>query len=194
MSLSARKRIATPRLTATSALADPQGGVANRQGRPQIRRVSRPRHAAAGRTLMPPSSPSATRCSRCALPTSATRRCCVPPSRTPRRTSWSFVPSLGTREVLAFGEGVALPTRLRFKEVPVHQLPRGEASISTVPSATSGHDMHFVGAVLERWRGATSNRDVPNDPTFNDRRRAARGGSANAATVVWGSIQTASRF
>ena len=25
----------------------------------------------------------------------------------------SFVPSLGTREVLAFGEGVALPTRLR---------------------------------------------------------------------------------
>jgi DNA helicase HerA-like ATPase len=81
----------------------------------------------------------------------------------------SFVPSLGTREVLAFGEGVALPTRLRFKEVPVHQLPRGEATISTVPSATSGHDMHFVGAVLERWRGATSNRDAPNDPTFGDR-------------------------
>jgi DNA helicase HerA-like ATPase len=82
----------------------------------------------------------------------------------------SFVPSLGTREVLAFGEGVALPTRLRFKEVPIHQLPRGEATISTVPSATSGHDMHFVSAVLERWRGATSNRDAaPNDPSFNDR-------------------------
>ena len=28
-----------------------------------------------------------------------------------------FVPSLGTREVFAFGEGVALPTRLRFKEL-----------------------------------------------------------------------------
>jgi DNA helicase HerA-like ATPase len=79
----------------------------------------------------------------------------------------SFVPSLGTREVLAFGEGVALPTRLRFKEVPVHQLPRGEATISTVPSATSGHDMHFVSAVLERWRGATSNRDTPSDPNFS---------------------------
>nr|WP_249154340.1 DUF87 domain-containing protein [Bradyrhizobium manausense] len=79
----------------------------------------------------------------------------------------SFVPSLGTREVLAFGEGVALPTRLRFKEVPPHQLPRGEATISSVPSVTSGHDMHFVGAVLERWRGATSNRDsAPNDPVF----------------------------
>lgn len=79
----------------------------------------------------------------------------------------SFVPSLGTREVLAFGEGVALPTRLRFKEVPPHQLPRGEATISSVPSVTSGHNMHFVGAVLERWRGATSQRDVPNDPVFS---------------------------
>jgi DNA helicase HerA-like ATPase len=81
----------------------------------------------------------------------------------------SFVPSLGTREVLAFGEGVALPTRLRFKEVPPHQLPRSEATISTAPSIADGHDMHFVSAVLERWRGATSHRDVPNDPGLNDR-------------------------
>ena len=81
----------------------------------------------------------------------------------------SFVPSLGTREVLAFGEGVALPTRLRFKEVPVHQLPRSEATIATVASVAAGHDMHFVSAVLERWRGATSQRDVPNDPNANDR-------------------------
>jgi len=81
----------------------------------------------------------------------------------------SFVPSLGTREVLAFGEGVALPTRLRFKEVPVQQLPRSEAAISTVPSATAGHDMHFVSAVLERWRGATSHRDIPNDPGVVER-------------------------
>jgi hypothetical protein len=29
--------------------------------------------------------------------------------------------------------------------------------------------MHFVSAVLDRWRGATSNRDVPNDPTINER-------------------------
>jgi uncharacterized protein len=92
----------------------------------------------------------------------------------------SFVPSLGTREVLAFGEGVALPTRLRFKEVPVHQLPRGEATISTVPSATSGHDMHFVSAVLERWRGATSNRDVPNDPGLNDRTGSRTMGTVEA--------------
>jgi hypothetical protein len=84
----------------------------------------------------------------------------------------SFVPSLGTREVLAFGEGVALPTRLRFKEVPVHQLPRSEATIASVPSVAAGHDMHFVSAVLDRWRGATSNRDTPNDPSVGDRPNA----------------------
>jgi DNA helicase HerA-like ATPase len=81
----------------------------------------------------------------------------------------SFVPSLGTREVLAFGEGVALPTRLRFKEVSAHQLPRSEATISTVPSSTPGHDAQFVDAVLERWRGATSHRDAPNDVSSMDR-------------------------
>lgn len=79
----------------------------------------------------------------------------------------SFVPSLGTREVLAFGEGVALPTRLRFKEVPVHQLPRSEATIATTPSTVGGHDMNFVSSVLERWRGATSQRETPNDPVFD---------------------------
>jgi hypothetical protein len=29
--------------------------------------------------------------------------------------------------------------------------------------------MHFVSAVLDRWRGATSHRDVPNDPMINER-------------------------
>ncbi len=81
----------------------------------------------------------------------------------------SFVPSLGTREVLAFGEGVALPTRLRFKEVPAHQLPRSEATIATTPTAYTGHDINFVGSVVERWRGATGRRDAPNDPLISDR-------------------------
>jgi DNA helicase HerA-like ATPase len=81
----------------------------------------------------------------------------------------SFVPSLGTREVLAFGEGVALPTRLRFKEVPAHQLPRSEATIASAPSIVAGHDMHFIDSVIERWRGATSNRDAPSDPGLNER-------------------------
>jgi uncharacterized protein len=72
----------------------------------------------------------------------------------------SFVPSLGTREVLAFGEGVALPTRLRFKELSQQQLPRSEATIATSTSSHSAHDAAFVSSVLMRWRGATTHREA----------------------------------
>jgi DNA helicase HerA-like ATPase len=72
----------------------------------------------------------------------------------------SFVPSLGTREVLAFGEGIALPTRLRFKQLAAHQLPRSEATIATLSAATGGHNLDFVTSVLTRWRGATTHRDA----------------------------------
>src|SRR5271154_1703230 len=76
----------------------------------------------------------------------------------------SFVPPLGPREVLAFGEGVALPTRLRFKEVQPHQLPRSEATIATTLASGAKRDINFVTSVLDRWRGSTTHRDAPNDP------------------------------
>lgn len=82
----------------------------------------------------------------------------------------SFVPSLGTREVLAFGEGVALPTRLRFKELSAHQLPRSEATIASVSASSANHDLAFVTSVLSRWRGATTHRDAQaNDPLPQER-------------------------
>jgi uncharacterized protein len=34
--------------------------------------------------------------------------------------------------------------------------------------------MHFVSAVLWRWRGATAHRDVPNDPTITNGLSRAR--------------------
>jgi DNA helicase HerA-like ATPase len=82
----------------------------------------------------------------------------------------SFVPSLGTREVLAFGEGVALPTRLRFKELSAQQLPRSEATIASVSASSANHDLGFVTSVLSRWRGATTHRDAQaNDPQPQER-------------------------
>jgi hypothetical protein len=123
----------------------------------------------------PPSSPSATRCLRCGLPTTATIR--LP------------LGGLGCRGKPVVVRPVSVPARCWLvkawaadeaaPEVPPHQLPRSEATISTVPSVTAGHDMHFVSAVLERWRGATSHRDVPNDPGFNER-PAARAVSVEA--------------
>ncbi len=38
----------------------------------------------------------------------------------------AFLPSLGTGEAFAFGEGVALPTRLKFKQLPAQMLPRSD--------------------------------------------------------------------
>ena len=66
-----------------------------------------------------------------------------------------FVPSLGTREVLAFGEGVALPTRLKFKQLPEHLLPKSEAVINARMDEQHGADPDFITSVIERWRGAT---------------------------------------
>ena len=64
-----------------------------------------------------------------------------------------LLPSLGTGEVLAFGEGVALPTRLKFRQLPPRQLPRSEAVKDGRTELAPAIDHAFVAAVLDRWRG-----------------------------------------
>jgi hypothetical protein len=75
----------------------------------------------------------------------------------------AFVPSLGTREVLAFGEGVALPTRLKFKQLPEHLIPQSQAVInaSTDPSSQMTED--FIDTIIDRWRGATMSKQTALD-------------------------------
>ena len=66
------------------------------------------------------------------------------------------MPSLGTREVFAFGEGVALPTRLRFSELAAELIPRSESvSSGEMIDAAASIDAAFIERVVERWRGAT---------------------------------------
>ncbi len=79
----------------------------------------------------------------------------------------AFIPSLGTREVIGFGEGMPLPARLTFKTLPAHMLPRGEATCvyTSDPSKQTGTE--FVQDVVDRWRRAATDRkpkveDVPN--------------------------------
>ena len=68
----------------------------------------------------------------------------------------SFLPSLGTGEAFAFGEGVALPTRLKFKQLPAQMLPRSD----TMGEESSGEhgplDGRSLAAVIDRWRGRVS--------------------------------------
>src|SRR5258706_1756073 len=82
----------------------------------------------------------------------------------------AFISSLGTREVLAFGEGVALPARIRFSELAAHQIPRSEAvSNGGLNAHNNGED--FIDAAIDRWRGAvkshkrlTTTGGAPQDP------------------------------
>ena len=72
----------------------------------------------------------------------------------------AFLPSLGTREVFAFGEGVA-PTRLKFKQLSAQLLPKSEVVGAAAEDFVAGINPDFTGSVLERWRGATTNQSQP---------------------------------
>ena len=67
----------------------------------------------------------------------------------------SFIPSLGTREVFAFGSGVALPTRMRFKELPADMRPNSEAIGNTRSDAGTNMTRDLLNSVIERWRSAS---------------------------------------
>jgi uncharacterized protein len=62
-----------------------------------------------------------------------------------------FLPSLGTGEAFAFGEGVALPTRLKFEQLPPQLLPRNETAGPDENCNETGQDA--MPGILERWRG-----------------------------------------
>src|SRR5438309_1538166 len=62
----------------------------------------------------------------------------------------AFVPSLGTREVLAFGEGVALPTRLKFKQLAPEFIPHSQAVISATTDSGRGAAPSAVGVPSAR--------------------------------------------
>ena len=65
----------------------------------------------------------------------------------------SFLPSLGTGEAFAFGEGVALPTRLKFKQLPVQMLPRSDTMGDEAGGEHAEFDSRSLAAVIDRWRG-----------------------------------------
>ncbi|MFM1814216.1 MAG: hypothetical protein RLZ98_911 [Pseudomonadota bacterium] len=72
-----------------------------------------------------------------------------------------FLPALGQREAIAFGDGVTLPVRIRFDELAKENMPRSStASFSEKWQASVG-DENFVEQIVERWRA--SNAGAGND-------------------------------
>jgi hypothetical protein len=104
---------------------------------------------------------------------------------------FGFVPSLGTREALAFGVAVPLPTRLTFAELPPQLIPRCEAFASEQAQGTTNRDLSFIAAVLERWRGAMARSPAGADDGAREARIGVR---PDAVPLQPGQATDLSRF
>jgi hypothetical protein len=67
-----------------------------------------------------------------------------------------FLSALGQREAIAFGDGVSLPVRIRFDELPRHALPRSSTARFSEMWQTSTDDEGFLDALVDRWRLSSS--------------------------------------
>ncbi len=65
-----------------------------------------------------------------------------------------FLPSLGQREAIAFGDGMTLPVRIKFDELPKNALPRSSTARFTEKWQKSIGDEGFLEQVVERWRAS----------------------------------------
>jgi DNA helicase HerA-like ATPase len=79
----------------------------------------------------------------------------------------AFVPSLGTREVVAVGEGLPLPARLTFKALPENRVPRSETFDRKEFEAGDGRERDFVKLVVDRWRAALGGGGPGAEPAAN---------------------------
>ena len=65
-----------------------------------------------------------------------------------------FLPALGQREAIAFGDGVALPVRIKFDELAKECLPRSSTARFSEAWQASVGDENFLEQIVERWRNA----------------------------------------
>jgi uncharacterized protein len=71
-----------------------------------------------------------------------------------------FMPTMGTGEAVTFGEGVALPTRIKFDMLPADELPRSTTASFSKNWARDLPDDSFLHEVVNRWRAQTYNPDA----------------------------------
>jgi hypothetical protein len=65
-----------------------------------------------------------------------------------------FLPALGQREAIAFGDGVALPVRIKFDELPKAAMPRSSTALFTEKWQQSVGDENLLEMVVEKWRSS----------------------------------------
>jgi hypothetical protein len=65
-----------------------------------------------------------------------------------------FLPSMGPREAIVFGDGVTLPGRIRFADLPEHAMPRSRTTSFTENWQQDNSGPINLAEVVERWRAA----------------------------------------
>ena len=102
-----------------------------------------------------------------------------------------FIPSLGTREVIGFGESIPLPARMTFKTLPDHLIPRSEAVGSwSNKEGQRATGAQFVQDVVDRWRRAATDKK----PKVEDVTTAAPALPAGPVETVNGYVTASSRL
>ena len=73
-----------------------------------------------------------------------------------------FMSTMGTGEAITFGEGVALPTRIKFDMLAEDEWPKSNTASFTNNWAKDMPDDSFLNEVVNRWRAQTFNPDSAN--------------------------------
>jgi uncharacterized protein len=73
-----------------------------------------------------------------------------------------FMSTMGTGEAIVFGEGVALPTRIKFDMLPADAWPKSNTASFTKNWAKDLPDDSFLHEIVHRWRAQTFNPDAAN--------------------------------
>ena len=77
-----------------------------------------------------------------------------------------FLSALGQREAIAFGDGVSLPVRIKFDELPKHCMPRSSSARFTEKWQKSVGDEGYLEAIVDRWRSSSSTAAVESMAMF----------------------------
>ncbi len=71
----------------------------------------------------------------------------------------AFLPTLGTREAIAFGEAVALPSRMTFSCLPPEALPQSDLARPFFKNGADTNKLDFVQGVVDRWRRCSTEKE-----------------------------------
>ena len=91
-----------------------------------------------------------------------------------------FMSTMGTGEAITFGEGVALPTRIKFDMLPADAMPKSNTASFTTNWAKDLPDDSFLNEVVNRWRAQTFN---PDSAAYTVEASACRPGHPSAAAL-----------